>query len=134
MERDLAAVPVGEMLNPGNRGKMEAEFRRRLRSHMVSSHVEIPSLRKWRPPNAKSENDTAKEPSYIMRKFKKAPPSVVLHLHPTHFRFDQQDGSFSYNSPMRFLLEHIKNATVPHDIVEELLINGVKFYEGIFIC
>lgn len=65
-----------------------------------------------------------------MRKYKKHPPSVILHLHPTHFRFDQQDGTFSYNSPMRFLLEHIKNETVPHDMMEELIAGGVKFYEG----
>lgn len=79
---------------------------------------------------AEMGDDTAKSTSYIMRKYRKAPPSIILHLHPTHFRFDQQDGTFSYSSPMRFLLEHIKNETVPHDIVEELLLSGVKFYEG----
>ena len=31
---------------------------------------------------------------------------------------------------MRFLLEHIKNETVPHDMMEELIAGGVKFYEG----
>lgn len=74
--------------------------------------------------------DPVKTTSYILRKYKKAPPSVILHLHPTHFRFDQQDGTFSYNSPMKFLLEHIKNETVPHDMMEELILGGVKFYEG----
>lgn len=79
---------------------------------------------------AEMGDDIAKSTSYVMRKYRKAPPSVILHLHPTHFRFDQQDGTFSYSSPMRFLLEYIKNETVPHDIVEELLLSGVKFYEG----
>ena len=32
---------------------------------------------------------------------------------------------------MRFLLEHIKNETVPHDMMEELIAGGVKFYESI---
>lgn len=38
---------------------------------------------------------------YILDKYKDKPPSLVLHMHPTHFRFDQQDGTFNYNSAMR---------------------------------
>ncbi len=47
-------------------------------------------------------------------------PSLIIYLHPTHFRFDQQDGSFSYSSPMKFIFEHLKSQTVPHDMIEEL--------------
>ena len=68
--------------------------------------------------------------SYILKKFRKQPPSFTLHLHPTHFRFDQQDGSFSYNSPMKLLLEHVRSQTVPHDMLEELTHSGIKFYDG----
>ena len=67
---------------------------------------------------------------YMLKKYRKAPPSLVLHLHPTHFRFDQQDGSFSYNSSMKILLEHIKSQTVPHDMLEELKQAGIRFYES----
>ncbi|KAL8719611.1 MAG: hypothetical protein Q9225_003412, partial [Loekoesia sp. 1 TL-2023] len=74
-----------------------------------------------------------KSPSYILRKYKNKPPSLILHLHPTHFRFDQQDGSFSYGSPMKIILEHLKAQTVPHDMVEELNAAGVRFYEGCLI-
>ncbi|KAL8931301.1 MAG: hypothetical protein Q9211_007073, partial [Gyalolechia sp. 1 TL-2023] len=74
-----------------------------------------------------------KAPSYILKKYKNKPPSLILHLHPTHFRFDQQDGSFSYSSPMRIMLEHLRSQTVPHDIVEELNAAGVRFYEGCLI-
>lgn len=80
---------------------------------------------------AERVNHIVKSTSYILKKYKKAGPSVILHLHPTHFRFDQQDGSFSYNSSMRFLLEHLKAETVPHDMIDELLMSGVKFYEGL---
>jgi len=131
-DRLLAAVPVGEMLNRGRLGRMETgEYRRRSLNHMVSS--KSPRLQfggSVKVKVAEMGDDIAKSTSYVMRKYRKAPPSVILHLHPTHFRFDQQDGTFSYSSPMRFLLEHIKNETVPHDIVEELLLSGVKFYEG----
>lgn len=71
-----------------------------------------------------------KTTAYMLRKYRKQPPSFILHLHPTHFRFDQQDGTFSYNSPMRTLLENIKNQTVPHEMQEELHQAGIKFYES----
>ncbi|KAM0799554.1 Spt20 family-domain-containing protein [Usnea florida] len=70
---------------------------------------------------------------YILKKYRNKPPSLTIHLHPTHFRFDQQDGSFSYSSPMRFILEHLKAQTVPHDMIEELQAAGVRFYEGCLI-
>lgn len=73
---------------------------------------------------------TVKTPGYILRKYKNKPPSLIIHLHPTNFRFDQQDGSFSYNSPMAVVLEHLKLQTVPHAMIEELNNAGVKFYEG----
>ena len=74
-----------------------------------------------------------KDQPYILRKYKGASPSLTIHLHPTLFRFDQQDGNFSYNSPMKFILEHLKDQTIPHDMIEELNQTGVKFYEGCLI-
>ena len=66
----------------------------------------------------------------ILRKFRGKPPSLIVHLHPTHFRFDQQDGNFSYASAMRAFLEHVKTQTIPHDMLEELFAANVKFYDG----
>ena len=71
-----------------------------------------------------------KTTSYVLKKFAKSPPSLIVHLHPTHFRFEQQDGSFPYNSEMKVIIEHIRSGTVPHDMMEELLRAGVRFYEG----
>jgi transcription factor SPT20 len=73
---------------------------------------------------------TVKTTSYILRKYSKSPPSLIVHLHPTHFRFEQQDGSFPYNSEMKVVIEHIRAGTVPHDMMEELLRANVRFYEG----
>ncbi|KAL3480334.1 Spt20 family-domain-containing protein [Aspergillus californicus] len=70
---------------------------------------------------------------YILNKFAKFPPSLILHLHPTHFRFEQQDGSFPYNSEMKVMIEHLRANTVPHDMMEELLRGNVRFYEGCLI-
>ncbi|KAL9056651.1 MAG: hypothetical protein Q9162_002822 [Coniocarpon cinnabarinum] len=74
-----------------------------------------------------------KDAAYILRKFRGKPPSLILHLHPTYFRFDQQDGTFSYNSEMRIIIENLKARTVPHDLIEELLQASVTFYDGCLI-
>lgn len=73
---------------------------------------------------------TVKTTSYILKKYAKYPPSLILHLHPTHFRFDQQDGSFPYNSEMKLVIEHLRAGTIPHELIEELLRGNVPFYEG----
>lgn len=67
---------------------------------------------------------------HILKKFKGYPPSLIIHLHPTYFRFDQQDGSFSYQSEMRFFIEHLQKRTIPHDILEEFKKSDVRFYDG----
>lgn len=77
--------------------------------------------------------EIVKTAEYILKKFSGKRPSLILHIHPTHFRFDQQDGSFTYNSPMRVILEHLKDGTVPHMIVEELLAADVPWYDGCLI-
>lgn len=72
-------------------------------------------------------------PDYILKKFSGKRPSLILHLHPTHFRFDQQDGSFSYNSSMRIILDHLKDGIIPHIMIEELLAADVPWYDGCLI-
>jgi transcription factor SPT20 len=68
--------------------------------------------------------------AHILKKYKGSPPSLIVHLHPTHFRFDQQDGSFSYHSEMRLFIEHLQKKTIPHDMLEEFKAANVQFYEG----
>ena len=70
--------------------------------------------------------------SYILRKYRGEAPSLVVHLHPTNFRFEQQDGSYSYNSPMRVFLEHLRSRTVPHEMLEELRNANIRFYDGTY--
>ena len=81
----------------------------------------------------KPKEPYVKDDKFILRKFRGKSPSLILHLHPTYFRFDQQDGTFSYNSEMRIIIEHLKARTVPHDLIEELLQSNVAFYDGCLI-
>lgn len=78
-----------------------------------------------------SSEPLVRDSTHILKKFSGNKPSLVIHLHTKFFRFDQQDGSFPYESPMRVLLEHIKNSTVPHEMIDELTKAGVKFYDGL---
>ena len=71
--------------------------------------------------------------AYILRKHKGKPPSLTIHLHPTHFRFDSQDGSFAYDSPMKFVIGHLRKQTVPHEMMKEMLESNVPFYDGCLI-
>lgn len=68
---------------------------------------------------------------YILKKYRGHQPSLVIHLHPTHFRFDNQEGSFTYKSPMRIVIEHLRTRTIPHDLME--LMEEVPVYEGCMI-
>ncbi|KAK6607218.1 hypothetical protein H4I95_04867 [Botrytis cinerea] len=60
---------------------------------------------------------------YILHKYRKSPPSLIIHLYATHFRFDQQQNSFSYTSPMRVLLDHLRQKTIPHELVDYFILN-----------
>ena len=80
--------------------------------------------------NKKLSEPYVKTTDFILRKFRGKQPSLVVHLHQTHFRFDQQEGSFPYDGPMRMFIEHLRSQTVPHMMVEEFLKHGVQFYDG----
>ncbi|KAL6411177.1 hypothetical protein AUP68_04875 [Ilyonectria robusta] len=71
--------------------------------------------------------------SYILKKHAGRPPSLIVHMHATHFRFDKQDGMFPYKSPMRLFLDHVRSRTVPHDLLAYFTEGGVPFYDGCLI-
>ncbi|KAI5301478.1 Transcription factor spt20, partial [Ascosphaera pollenicola] len=81
----------------------------------------------------KVEEPCVKSTRYILKKYNHHPPSLTIHLHPSHFRFDGQDGSFPYTSEMRVFLKHVREGTVPHDMMEQLLNSGVRWYEDCLV-
>ncbi|KAF2492047.1 hypothetical protein BU16DRAFT_620473 [Lophium mytilinum] len=70
---------------------------------------------------------------YILRKYNGCRPSMVIHLYKQNFRINDSQDPFSYTSPMKGLLEHVRKQTVPHDILEELYQYNVQFYDGCLI-
>ncbi|KAL8629084.1 hypothetical protein Q9189_005234 [Teloschistes chrysophthalmus] len=130
----ITTGPAAARLNNRRRDSQkpgDAQVRSNKTSKNTSGDNVLDRRKKMAEPYGKSP--CVLEASYILRKFKNKPPSLIIHLHAGHFRFDQQDGSFSYKSPMKFILEHLKSQTVPHDMTEELNAAGVKFYEGCLI-
>jgi transcription factor SPT20 len=62
--------------------------------------------------------------------FKGKPPSLKVYLHQNHFRLNDSQESLSYASPMKELLVHIRNKTVPHNMLEEFYAAGIPFYNS----
>ncbi|CAG8425739.1 unnamed protein product [Penicillium salamii] len=129
---------AGHMPNSTAKGPLNRTRNQAQRTIDQSSRSGRPVTRTAVSDNAHRVGKKAPEPyvkttSYILKKYAKCPPSLTVHLHPTHFRFEQQDGSFPYNSEMKVIIEHIRAGTVPHDLIEELLRGGVPFYEDCLI-
>lgn len=66
----------------------------------------------------------------ILKKHRGKPPSMIVHMHPSFFRFDSQEGSFSYQSEMRMFIDHLRRKTIPHDLIEDFRRENVRFYDG----
>ncbi|KAK4056874.1 Transcription factor spt20 [Microbotryomycetes sp. JL221] len=65
----------------------------------------------------------------VLKRYRKEPPSLVLHLYQTHFRFEQQHGNFNYDSPMKCFLEAIREQRLPTDLLDVLDEAGIRYYE-----
>ncbi|KAI5480495.1 hypothetical protein MNV49_000648 [Pseudohyphozyma bogoriensis] len=69
----------------------------------------------------------------FLKRHRKLPPSLVVHLYTTYFRFEQQHGNFTYDSPMKCFLEAIREQKLPTDLLDVLDEAGVRYYEGCLI-
>lgn len=58
----------------------------------------------------------------------------MIHLYPTHFRFEHQHGNFAYDSPMKCFLEAVREQKLPTDLLEVLDESGVVYYDGAFLA
>ncbi|KAJ4360145.1 uncharacterized protein N0V89_000705 [Didymosphaeria variabile] len=72
-------------------------------------------------------------PDSILKTFNGRPPSLRIYLYQSHFRLNDSQETLSYASPMRELLDHLKQKTVPHNMLEELHAMGVQFYDSCLI-
>ncbi|KAI8142779.1 Spt20 family-domain-containing protein [Fennellomyces sp. T-0311] len=61
------------------------------------------------------------------------PPSLVLHLYPTYFKFEHEDGFFSYKSQFKDFLACIKEKRLPPDLMDVFDEAACRYYEGCLI-
>ncbi|GAA5907800.1 Spt20p [Sporobolomyces salmoneus] len=69
----------------------------------------------------------------VLKRYRRSPPSVVVHLYPNHFRFEHQHGNFSYDSPMKCFLESIREQKLPTDLLDVLDSSLIPYYDGCLI-
>ncbi|KAG0144184.1 hypothetical protein CROQUDRAFT_660353 [Cronartium quercuum f. sp. fusiforme G11] len=70
----------------------------------------------------------------ILKRYRKEPPSLIMHLFTPGFRFGSKDSAiFSYNGDMKHWLDFIREQKMPNEILEILDESGVRFYDGCLI-
>lgn len=69
----------------------------------------------------------------ILARHKGKPPSLRIFLHPKHFRINDSADMLEYSSPMREILQHVKNKTIPHNMVEDFYEINIPFYDNCLI-
>lgn len=81
----------------------------------------------------KLSNTISLSSAEVLSRYAKSEPSLTLHFHQNHWKFDQQDGIFLYNSQGRQILEAIRNEQIPVDCLEVFRDVKIKYYEGCLI-
>lgn len=62
-----------------------------------------------------------------------ATASLVLHLYESYCRFEHQNGTFLYDSPILTLLHNIRDARLPLELIDLLDAAEVTYYEGCLV-
>jgi transcription factor SPT20 len=128
-DRSITASTV----RPVNRARRETSSQIQGRNSRSSAGLRAQSISHENGTHDDGPIPYAVTPTYILKKYAGRPPSLVVHLHQNHFRFDGQDSVFQYKSPMKLFLDHVKARTIPHDLLEYFVQAGVPFYDGCLI-
>ncbi|EME47284.1 hypothetical protein DOTSEDRAFT_69277 [Dothistroma septosporum NZE10] len=70
---------------------------------------------------------------HVLRKFAGKPPSLVLYLEQHFFKFEGLESTYAYDSPMKDFIKHLRQQTIPHTLIENLLSEPITFYDGCLI-
>ncbi|KAK9469536.1 Spt20 family-domain-containing protein [Lipomyces arxii] len=81
-----------------------------------------------------NEYKFAETSSEILNKYRDSPPSIEFHMHPTHYRFGNQNAIIPKNSPLiKNFLDLVKLELIPPTAVEIFTEAGIQYYEGCII-
>ncbi|KAI9313201.1 Spt20 family-domain-containing protein [Dichotomocladium elegans] len=84
-------------------------------------------------PTDPDQRPTRRDEKDLIERYADQPPSLVLHLYPTYFRFEHEDGFFSYKSQFKDFLACIKEKRLPPDLMDVFDEAMCRFYEGCLI-
>ncbi|KAI4632762.1 hypothetical protein J4E80_000120 [Alternaria sp. BMP 0032] len=109
----------------------------RLRRESQRPGVARTTTRQSNMEDESAKHDEARKYVYtqqdILARHKGKPPSLRVYLHPKHFRLNDSQETLSYQSPMRELLQAIRDKEVPHNMVEELYDFNTPWYDDCLI-
>ncbi|KAK9235795.1 Spt20 family-domain-containing protein [Lipomyces kononenkoae] len=112
-------------------GQVNASSNSTVRNHIIDDEAFYKAGGK-RPTLA--EYKFAETSEEILQKYKAFPPSIEFHMHPTHYRFGNQDAIIPKNSPLiKNFLELVDLGQIPPAAVEVFKEAGVQYYEGCII-
>ncbi|KAK9768613.1 Transcription factor spt20, variant 2 [Basidiobolus ranarum] len=100
---------------------------------------ELNGVKQWTSLNAEKPADPpvsldVKKQKEILERHKDSPPSFVLHIFPTHFKFEKQDGVFLFSSSMKNFLDYLNKQRIPPDLVDVFDEAQCQYYEGCIIA
>ncbi|KAG1221156.1 hypothetical protein G6F35_006192 [Rhizopus arrhizus] len=69
----------------------------------------------------------------LLKRHAHDPPSLCLHLYSTYFKFEHEDGFFSYKSQFKDFLACIKEKRLPGDLMDVFNEASCRYYSGCLI-
>ncbi|OLY85056.1 SAGA complex subunit spt20, partial [Smittium mucronatum] len=69
----------------------------------------------------------------LLKRYKLEPPSLLVHLYETHFKFEKQEGVFLYNDSTKFFFDALNEGRIPFELLEIISEIQVRLYEGCLI-
>ncbi|RCH81809.1 Transcription factor spt20, partial [Rhizopus azygosporus] len=69
----------------------------------------------------------------LLKRHSQDPPSLCLHLYSTYFKFEHEDGFFSYKSQFKDFLLCIKERRLPGDLMDVFNEASCRYYDGCLI-
>ncbi|KAG1089678.1 hypothetical protein G6F42_019914 [Rhizopus arrhizus] len=83
--------------------------------------------------SAQNKFPPSRDEKELLKRHQKDPPSLCLHLYPTYFKFEHEDGFFSYKSQFKDFLACIKDKRLPGDLMDVFDQAQCRYYDGCLI-
>ncbi|KAI8970169.1 Spt20 family-domain-containing protein [Mycotypha africana] len=103
----------------------------------ATNKKQIANTQRWQQPLLATQSSQKIPPlrdeKALLKRHENDPPSLCLHLYPTYFKFEHEDGFFSYKSQFEDFLKCIKEKRLPDDLMDVFNEASCRFYDGCLI-